>query len=181
MFYMAARKKRPNLNQIRKEIRKISAEYDYDQSVLYKFAEYVNGGKFKELAPSMNDLKQAVIASFGYKNYQDLKNDSNFGLFVLNNSLKMNTKEAWLKAHRRFVGLPENEKDSISETSINGVDVLRNFLPWKVFNLDPKTATANDIKRAFNELAKVYHPDYGGNSEVFNQLKLMRDSLLAAY
>jgi hypothetical protein len=39
----------------------------------------------------------------------------------------------------------------------------------------------NEIKSSFNELAKVHHPDYGGNPEVFKQLKLMRDSILAAY
>jgi hypothetical protein len=178
---MSARKKRPNVNQVRKEIRKVSIDYNYDELVLYKLAEYVNGGKFKEVAPSMNDLKQAVIDSFGCNNYQELKKNSNFSLFVLDNKLKMNTKKAWLKAYRKFVGLPENEKDSISITSINGVDVLRNFLPWKVFNLDPKTATSNDIKSSFNQLAKIHHPDYGGNREVFEQLKLMRDSLLAAY
>jgi hypothetical protein len=93
----------------------------------------------------------------------------------------MNNKAAWLKVYRAFVGLPESERNSIGNTSINGVDVLRNFLPWKVFNLDPKTATPEDIKSAFNQLAKQHHPDHGGNPEVFDRLKTMRDSILAAY
>ena len=93
----------------------------------------------------------------------------------------MNKKDAWFKIYRKFVGLPNNERDSIGTTSINGVDVLRNFLPWKVFKLDPKMATAEDIKSAFNQLAKEHHPDQGGRAEVFEKLKTMRDSLLAAY
>ena len=171
----------PNLNQVRKEIRRIATEYEYDEAVLYTFAEYINGGTFKKVETSMNKLKEAVIHSFGYKTYQELEKDSNFNLFKVDNNLKMNNKPAWLKVYRRFVGIPEHEKDSIGETSINGVDVLRNFLPWKVFNLDPKIATPSDIKSSFNEIAKVHHPDYGGNPEVFKQLKLMRDSILAAY
>jgi len=172
---------KPNLNQVRKEIRRIATEYEYDEAVLYTFAEYINGGTFNEVKPSRDELKEIVIHSFGYKTYQELKKDSNFNLFKVDNNLNMNTTEAWLKVHRRFVGIPDHEKDSIGETSINGVDVLRNFLPWKVFNLDPKNATVSDIKSSFNELAKIHHPDYGGNPEVFNQLKLMRDSILAAY
>lgn len=176
-----AKTEKPNLNQVREEIRRIAIEYEYDEAVLYAFAEYINGGTFKEAEPSMNELKEAVIHSFGYKTYQELKKDSNFNLFIVDKNLKMNNKEAWLKVYRRFVGIPEHEKNSIGETSINGVDVLRNFLPWKVFNLDPKIATASDIKSSFNELAKIHHPDHGGNPEVFQQLKLMRDSILAAY
>jgi DnaJ-class molecular chaperone len=61
------------------------------------------------------------------------------------------------------------------------VDVLRNFLPWEVFQLNPKTATSEDVKSAFNQLAKEHHPDHGGNPDVFEKLKSMRDSLLAAY
>jgi hypothetical protein len=93
----------------------------------------------------------------------------------------MNNKAAWLKVYRKFVGLPDSERDSIGSSSINGVDILRNFLPWKVFVLDPKTATEADIKASFNKLAKEHHPDHGGNPEVFERLKNMRDSLLAAY
>lgn len=177
----SSQKKRPNLNHVRARIREIANQHSYDEQILLSFAEFVNGGAFKPVELSMAELKLAVIAAFDCSSYDQLKKETTFQLFVQDQKLKMTTKEAWLKAYRKFVGLPDNERNSIGNTSINGVDVLRNFLPWKVFSLDPKIATAEDIKSAFNKLAKKYHPDHGGNAEVFERLKAMRDSILAAY
>jgi hypothetical protein len=173
--------KRPNANQVRVKIRELAQQYQYDEQILLSLAEFVNGGALKAVEPSMQELKDAVIAAFNCSSYQELKQNSSFQLFVKDHSLKMTNRDAWLIVYRKFVGLPESERDAIGDTSINGIDVLRNFLPWKVFDLDPKVATAEDIKSAFNKLAKEHHPDHGGNAEVFEQLKIMRDSLLAAY
>lgn len=173
--------KRPNVNQIRAKIREVCKAHSYNEEILLKFAEFVNGGAFKAVDPSMQDLKDAVIKAFGYSSYDELKKDGSFSLFVKDNHLKMTSTKAWLKAYRKFVGLPESEQNSIGSSSVNGVDILRNFLPWDVFDLDPNEATAEDIKAAFNRLAKKHHPDYGGDPEVFEELKTMRDSLLAAY
>lgn len=175
------RKKRPNGNQVRAKIRELAQKYKYDEQILLSLAEFVNGGTFKAVEPSMQELKNAVIVAFNCSSYQELRKDSSFSMFVQEHGLRMTTKAAWLKAYRKFVGLPDSERNSIGATSINGVDVLRNFLPWKVFDLDPKTATADDIKSAFNKLAKEHHPDHGGSADVFEQLRIMRDSLLAAY
>lgn len=177
----STRKKRPNINKVRAKIYEIVQEHGYDEQLLLSFAEFVNGGAFKAVEPSMQELKKAVIAAFDCSSYKELKKNSTFELFVQEHNLKMNRKTSWLKAYRKFVGLPENERNAIGNTSINGVDVMRNFLPWKVFALDPKTATAADIKAAFNQLAKEHHPDHGGNADVFEKLKTMKDSLLAAY
>lgn len=174
-------RKRPNANQVRNKIRELNQKYQYDEQVLLNFAEFINNGAFEVVEPSLQELKDAVAAAFSCSSYKELQKNSSFKLFVQEHSLKMTTKEAWLKAYRKFVGLPESERNSIGVTSINGVDVLRNFLPWKVFDLDPKAATVNDIKSAFNKLAKEHHPDHGGDANVFEQLKIMRDSLLAAY
>lgn len=175
------RVKRPNINQIRARIRALSKDKAHDEGVLMDFAEFINGGAFKEIEPSMVELKHSVVQAFGCASYAELKKNGNFKLFVQDHQLKMNNKAAWLTVYRKFVGLPESESNSIGNTSINGVDILRNFLPWKVFNLNPKDANAADIKAAFNRLAKEHHPDHGGNPEVFEKLKNMRDSLLAAY
>ncbi|MEO0406769.1 MAG: J domain-containing protein [Cyanobacteria bacterium P01_A01_bin.135] len=175
------RKVRPNINQIKAEIRDLVVKHGYDDQILLGFAKFVNGGAFKPVEPRMQDLKDAVIATFNCTSYKELKKNSSFQLFVREHNLKMTSKASWLKVYRKFVGLPQSEKNSIGDTSINGVDVLRNFLPWRVFALDPKTATVDEIKSTFNKLAKEHHPDHGGNADVFNQLKIMRDSLLAAY
>ena len=175
------RKKRPNVNQVRAMIRELAKDHKYDEKILFDFAKFINGGEYKPVEPSMKGLKDAVISAFDCSSYQELKKNSSFKLFVQEHKLRMTSKAAWLKVYRKFVGLPESERNAISSTSINGVDVLRNFLPWKVFDLDPESATADQIKAAFNQLAKQHHPDHGGNAEVFEQLKIMRDSLLAAY
>lgn len=173
--------KRPNVNQVRTKIRELAKEHQYDEQVLFSLAEFVNGGTFKAVEPSLQELKDAVIAAFDCSSYAELKKNGSFQLFIQDHNLKMTTKTAWLKVYRRFVGLPESERDAIGNTSINGVDVLRNFLPWKVFNLNPEAASAQDIKTAFNKLAKEHHPDHGGDAAIFERLKVMRDSLLAAY
>jgi hypothetical protein len=175
------RKKRPNVNQVRAKIRELHQKYQYDEQILLGFAEFINDGAFQVVEPGMQELKNAVMEAFNCSSYKELQKNVSFKLFVQEHGLKMTTKDAWLKVYRKFVGLPESERDSIGATSINGVDVLRNFLPWKVFDLDPKVATADEIKSAFNKLAKEHHPDHGGNADVFEQLKIMRDSLLAAY
>jgi len=175
------RRKPANINQVRAKILELSSAHNYDSQVLLSFAEFVHGGAFAPAEPSMNELKDAVIKTFKCSSYQELKRETAFALFVKDNALKMTTKKAWLKAYRKFVGLPDSERNAISSTSINGVDVLRNFLPWKVFALDPQKSTAGDIKAAFNQLALKHHPDKGGNPEVFQELKNMRDSLLAAF
>jgi len=41
------RKKSPDINKVRAEIRQLAQKYDYDKQVLLKFAEFVNGGAFK--------------------------------------------------------------------------------------------------------------------------------------
>lgn len=172
---------KPDGNQVRAKIRELVQLYQYDDQVLLSFAEFVSGGDLKSPEPSMTELKDTVIRTFGCSSFKELKKDGLFQLFIQDNKLKMNKKSSWIKVYRKFVGLPIHEKNAVGEMSINGVDILRNFLPWKVLNLNPVTATAGDIKTAFNSLAKQHHPDHGGNPEVFERLKVMRDSLLAAY
>ncbi|WP_198805783.1 J domain-containing protein [Leptolyngbya sp. BL0902] len=171
----------PDFNQIRAKIREIAKTNKYDEEILLSFAEFINGGEFKSIEPKMQDLKNAVIKAFGYSSYAELSKDGAFSLFVKDHNLRMTNTEAWLKVYRKFVGLPESERNSIGKSSINGINVLRNFLPWDVFDLDPEKATAEDIKAAFNKIAKKHHPDHGGDPAVFEELKIMRDTLLSAY
>ncbi|BAW97615.1 heat shock protein DnaJ-like protein [[Synechococcus] sp. NIES-970] len=174
-------KKRPNINYVKEKIAHIAAKYKYDPEILLEFAEYVNGGKFTPVELSMQQLKNAVVKSFGCKNYQELKKNGNFKLYVKDENLKLNLKTSWKKIYREWVDIPESEKNDIGYGCINGIDIFKNFRPWEVFELNPREASVEDIKTAFRKLALTHHPDHGGDQKVFAQLQHMRDSLLAAY
>ena len=172
------RRKSPNINQVRAHICNLAKQYDYDEQILLDFAKFVHGGKFKEVEPSMTELKEAVCQAFDCPNYQTLKKNKAFKLATAERNFNFRRKEPWLILYREWVRVPENERNEIGPTTINGIDVLKNFRPWHVFQLDSKTATADDINATFRQLAKKHHPDAGGDRRVFEELQKMRDSLL---
>ena len=49
---------------------------------------------------------------------------------------------------------------------------------WKVFGLIPHLATQDDLKKAFRKLAFAHHPDLGGNSARFIEIKDAYDRIL---
>lgn len=131
-------------------------------------------------APGLQEVKAGVLGAFGAKTVAALKSDKNFQMAMAGDDNPLRTKEDWLKVYRRFVGVPKNERNlPDSPTVINGIDVLKNFRPWTVFGLDPKTATNDDIRKAFRKAIIKHHPDQGGDPRVVERLKVMRDSLLA--
>jgi hypothetical protein len=76
--------------------------------------------------------------------------------------------------------ITENERNlPDGPTVVNGIDVIKNFRPWAVFGLDPKKATASDVRSRFRKLIMQHHPDKGGDPRVAERLKKMRDSMLA--
>lgn len=131
--------------------------------------------------PTTSEARQAVLGYFGAKSVKGLKADKNFQWSMAGdeeNPLK--SKEDWLKLYRRFIGVPKNERNlPDGPTVINGIDVTKNFRPWTVFGLDPKTATESDIRSAFRKLIIKHHPDQGGDPRVSERLVTMRDSMLA--
>lgn len=176
------------MNQaIDSKVEALVAEYGYDPHVLHEFAEFVlaqpkprkKKAKTSKKALSLTELKASVCKAFDVKDYKSLKKNKAFKIAISDRDLDFRLKETWLILYREWVGVPENERNQEGPTCINGIDVLKNFRPWHVFELDPKTATADDINTAFRTLAKMHHPDKGGNREVFEKLKKMRDSLLA--
>jgi hypothetical protein len=178
-------------NAVESKIQELVAQYGYDAQVLRDFAEFVqsqpksrkktsNTDKFASLkALSLTELKDAVASAFGCNDVKALKKNKAFKLATDGRDLNFRTKDAWLVMYREWVGVPENERHEEGPTSINGIDVLKNFRPWHVFGLDPTTATVDDINAAFRKLAKQHHPDVGGDRRVFERLQKMRDSILA--
>ncbi len=138
------------------------------------------GGQGSGKAPSLRELKAGVLGVWEAKSVQGLKADKNFQMAMAGDENPLRTKDDWLKLYRRFVGVPKNERNlPDGPTTINGIDVLKNFRPWTVFGLDPKTATNDDIRQAFRKAIIKHHPDQGGDPRVAARLKVMRDSLLA--
>lgn len=172
------RRKAANINQVKAKIRELAKQHSYDELTLLEFAEFVHGGKFKPMEPSIEELKEEIFQAFDCKNSKELRKNKSFKLATAGRKVNLSRKDDVLTLYREWVKVPGSERNDIGETSINGIDVLKNFRPWHVFQLDPKTATADDINAVFRELAKKHHPDVGGNREVFEKLQKMRDSLL---
>ena len=172
------RRKPANINQVKARIRELAKQNGYDELTLLEFAEFVHGGKFKPMEPSLKELKEGIFQAFDCKNLKELRKNKSFKLATAGRKLNFSRKKDVLTLYREWVKVPESERNEIGSTSINGIDVLKNFRPWHVFQLDPKNATADDINTAFRKLAKKHHPDMGGNREVFEKLQKMRDSLL---
>ena len=181
----ASRRKRLNKAEVNCLIQELLQATSITAEQLLEFAETINGSPFKE-APkakpktmTMKQAKDAVLQKFNCKTVTELRKNKTFMMSMTDEEVKLKSKDDWLKLYRRWIAVPDSERNLSGKTCINGIDVLENFRPWHVFNLNPETATTEDIKKAFRELAKVHHPDVGGDERVFERLQKMRDSVLA--
>ncbi len=173
--------KRPKLDRpaVQVRISELLAAGPPDAAALLAFAEWIHGKPLAEPALTLTQLKAAVCGAFGCKTPAELRKSSEFNLAMAGRTVNLKTKADWQALYREWVGVPQAERNRSGPTCINGIDVLDNFRPWHVFELDPTTATADDIKDAFRRLAKQHHPDAGGDPRVMERLQEMRDSLLA--
>ena len=182
---MAARKKRLTKPEVLDLISQLSVEEKITEEMLLSFAEKVNGGSFavpkakKPKTMSMAVAKKAVLSNFGCKTVTELRKNKNFTMSMTGETISLKSKDDWMKQYRRWIGVPEEERELIGPTCINGINVLENFRPWHVFGLDSKSASKEDVKNSFRNLAKIHHPDAGGDKRVFERIQKMRDSLLA--
>lgn len=183
---MAARSKKPTLAEVKALILALLGKSELTEADLLAFAQTINGGEFKDppqskpKAPTVTQLKAKVLAHFHCKTVADLRKDKNFKLSMTGDEIALKTKEDWLVLYRRFIGIPANERNlEEGPTVINGIDVLKNFRPWVVFGLDPKTASADEVRETFRHLIQIHHPDHGGDPRVAERLQMMKDSILA--
>jgi len=128
---------------------------------------------------TMTAAKKAILEKFNCKTVTELRKNKTFTMSMTGEEISLKTKDDWMKLYRRWVAVPESERNQAGPTCINGIDVLENFRPWHIFGLDPEEARVEDVKSTFRELAKVHHPDMGGDPRVFERLQKMRDSMLA--
>lgn len=183
---MAARSKKLTLAEVRALIQGLLGKPELGEADLLAFAQTVNGSAFKDppppkpKPPTATEVKNKVLAHFQCKTVTQLRKDKNFQLSMTGEEVTLKTKDDWLVLYRRFIGIPANERNlEDGPTVINGIDVLQHFRPWVVFGLDPKTATADEVREAFRRLIQQHHPDHGGDPRVAERLQTMKDSILA--
>ena len=183
---MATRKRQLNLNEVKGLIQDLltqSASPGPDELLI--FAEAINRGPFKEpkkvrpKAQTATVMRKAVLEKFGCKTVTELRRNKTFAMAFTGEKVALKTTVDWRMQYRKWVAVPDDERNQTGPTCINGIDILENFRPWHVFALDPKKATAEDVKESFRDLVKIHHPDVGGDPRVFERLQKMRDSVLA--
>ena len=179
---MAVKRNELTKAEVEQLIKKLVAEAEISNEILFTFAEKINGRPFKEPKPqsiTMAVAKKAVLSQFGCKTVTELRKNKTFSMSMTGETITLKTKADWMKLYRRWIEVPVSERSQTGPTCINGIDVLQHFRPWHIFGLDSSTATKDDIKNSFRDLAKIHHPDAGGDARVFERLQKMRDSVLA--
>lgn len=173
------------------EIARIANIHGVSTSVLEEFAYFIIENhkkkdptvKLPKVKPlSLAQIKAAVYQQFLVKNTTELKKSGAFKMATDGmDSLNLNVKNGWEKLYRKFIGILPGEENQQGYGCINGINVLNYFKPWQVFDLDPQTATTQDIKNAYYRLSKIYHPDVPetGDATVFNCLTIMYKSISA--
>lgn len=170
-----------------------SLKAEHKTLVAAKTAYKVKAASWQALANKLNkpspakalavaELKAAIYQRFSVDSTPALRKSKNFAMATDGiGSLNFSIKETWEKLYRQCIGVLPNEASEEGENCINGVDIFKYFRPWQVFGLNGKTATAADIKTAYRNLSKVYHPDNRktGNAAIFDRINTMYQSISA--
>ena len=173
---MATRKRKLKKSDVLDLIFTLQASGNITVEMLLNFAEQINGSPFepssaKPKAITMAKMKKEVLAKFGCKTVTELRKNKTFEMAFSGEKINLKSTEDWRIQYRKWVAVPEDERNQSGETCINGIDVLENFRPWHIFGLDSATATETDVKGSFRNLAKKHHPDVGGDARVFDACK----------
>lgn len=174
------------------EITRIAEASQLQASILEEFAHFVIDN-YKKKDPKVTPpkppkpltlakLKAAVYEYFGVKNTTELKKSGSFKMATDGmDSLNLSGKESWEILYRKFVGILPGEENQQGYGCINGINIFNYFKPWQAFGLDSQVATTEDIKKAYRDLSKIYHPDVPGtgDSKVFDRINTMYESIIA--
>ncbi len=176
---------------LQNEIAQLAEMHGVRTSVLEDFAHFVIENykkkepivKLPKIKPlTLAQIKSAVYQHFSVKNTTELKKSGAFKMATDGmDTLNLTVREGWEKLYRKFIGILPGEENQQGYGCINGINVFNYFKPWQIFDLDPQTATTQDIKNAYHRLSKIYHPDVPetGNSSIFDCLTIMYKSINA--
>ncbi len=173
---------------INEKIEQIALEHSITIDVLEDFANFVvNNYKIKSSSKSTKkpkalaiaQLKESVCKYFQVKNTPSLKKDGSYQMATEGMDLNLGLKESWETLYRKFIGLLPHEDGEEGVDCINGINIFKYFMPWRVFGLDPKSASDQDIKISYRNLSKIYHPDNPetGNARIFDRINSMYQSI----
>ena len=131
---------------------------------------------------SIAQLKATIYDRFAVASTPALRKSKNFAMATDGiGKLNFADKKVWEQLYRQCIGILPHEISEQGADCINGVDIFKYFRPWQVFGLDGKTATPTEIKAAYRNLSKVYHPDNRetGNAAMFDRINTMYQSISA--
>lgn len=174
---------------IKDEISRLSKSNNLKDNLLEEFALFViENYKKKDPKPAkvkpltLTQLKDVIYEHFHVKSTPELKKSGSFKMATDGmDDLNLAKKEGWEVLYRKFVGILPGEENQQGYGCINGINVFNYFRPWQVFGLDPNVATSKDIKDAYRNLSKVYHPDNSetGDARIFDAVTIMYKSISA--
>jgi hypothetical protein len=179
-----------NLN-LQNEIDRLVKIHGLSRSVFEEFACFVidnhkkkdSIAKITKVKPlTLAQIKTEVYNHFLVKNTTELRKSGAFKMATDGmDTLNLSVKDGWKKLYRKFIGILPGEENQQGYGCINGINVFNYFKPWQVFDLDPQTATTQDIKNAYYRLSKIYHPDVSktGDAAIFERLNIMYKSINA--
>lgn len=131
---------------------------------------------------SLDQLKQAIYNRFNVTTTTNLKKSKNFNMAIDGlGKISLTLKATWETLYRKFIDILPTETNQQSIDCINGINIFQYFKPWEIFKLNPNTATTANIKTAYRDLCKIYHPDNSstGDARIFDRLHIMYKSILA--
>ncbi|WP_199324691.1 J domain-containing protein [Phormidium sp. FACHB-1136] len=174
---------------VKDEISRLSEQHGLTSQFLEEFALFViENHKKKEPKPAkikpltLAQLKDVIYKHFHVKSTPELKNSGSFKMAIDGmDSLNLAKKEGWEILYRKFIGILPGEENQQGYGCINGINIFNYFRPWQVFGLDPSVATPQDIKIAYRDLSKIYHPDNSetGDPKIFDAITIMYKSISA--
>jgi hypothetical protein len=183
------------------EISNLCEKYSIDSQTLEDFADFViknyqqkSPKTSKKKSPSkpspskktkvkpltLTQLKTAVYDYFNVSNTTELKKSNMFQMATRAfDNINLSQRESWEIIYRKYIDILPEEDGEQGENCINGINIFKYFRPYRVFDLNPKVATKEDIKNAYYRLSKIYHPDNQetGNAQIFERLNVMYKSI----
>ena len=175
------------------EIALLAKTHGISANVLEKFADFTIANYKKkpsktkvfkdtktQKALTRPQLTKAIYEHFAVSSTPELKKSSGFQLATSSmGKIDLSKNAGWEMLYRKFIDVLPNEANEEGHGCINGINIFKYDMPWRTFGLDPKASTTEDIKSAYHQLSKIYHPDNSatGNAEIFARLTVFYKSL----